>query len=554
MTEEINLPRRTVLGAIGAIGVGSVAGGMRTSAYFSDTETAGVEMVAGELDLKVDWTEHYADGSGDETSDVDVSRTNDSLQYGFPSAADDKLVYVDDKDQFLGNTAIEAFPDTDPSGGTPSEDEYDAQKFQFDNDSGICDIDADLDAVLSSDHRTGGAVEGGVTIGDAPNAQTTAPGDPLVNISDVKPGDFGEVTFSFHFCGNPGYVWLTGDLVDADENGNTEPEAEDEDEYGTDLSEDPNSDELFDNEGDEESEPDGSTRQERVELLDAMKAAVWYDHGVDGKYGADFDYKDDDGSEGDNFRQPEEGFIGAAGSLRNVLRALDGNQLRLSPTPIPNSGSEDHNDDDGGSSVTDTEGIISGEPLMNSDLGFKANRNADCDALAEALVDEDNLDEKPDWVEVKIDDVGETGLSTGFYGGGICPFTIDDEDWENGGVTITTHGEVGAIVIKGGQGGANFYVWNPPVQVDNVTFSTPNEQAISNIKVCCPVDGGNGGGGGQDADGCFPNSTTAYIGFEWWVPTDVGNEIQGDSVSFDLGFYTEQCRHNDGTNPDSEGS
>jgi hypothetical protein len=31
------------------------------------------------------------------------------------------------------------------------------------------------------------------------------------------------------------------------------------------------------------------------------------------------------------------------------------------------------------------------------------------------------------------------------------------------------------------------------------------------------------------------------------VPTDVGNEIQTDSASFDLGFYTEQCRHNSGS-------
>jgi hypothetical protein len=43
---------------------------------------------------------------------------------------------------------------------------------------------------------------------------------------------------------------------------------------------------------------------------------------------------------------------------------------------------------------------------------------------------------------------------------------------------------------------------------------------------------------------CFPHGRTFCAGFEWWVPTSVGNEIQGDSVAFDLGFYTEQCRHN----------
>jgi hypothetical protein len=38
---------------------------------------------------------------------------------------------------------------------------------------------------------------------------------------------------------------------------------------------------------------------------------------------------------------------------------------------------------------------------------------------------------------------------------------------------------------------------------------------------------------------------THCFGLAWWVPEDVGNVIQSDSVSFDLGFYTEQCRNND---------
>lgn len=50
---------------------------------------------------------------------------------------------------------------------------------------------------------------------------------------------------------------------------------------------------------------------------------------------------------------------------------------------------------------------------------------------------------------------------------------------------------------------------------------------------------------------CFPrdrpgDEQVRYVGFEWWIPTGVGNEIQGDSVTFDLEFYAEQCRHNEG--------
>lgn len=49
----------------------------------------------------------------------------------------------------------------------------------------------------------------------------------------------------------------------------------------------------------------------------------------------------------------------------------------------------------------------------------------------------------------------------------------------------------------------------------------------------------------DDGKGCFPNSTTQYIGFEWMLPKSVGNEVQSDSVEFDLKFHAQQCRHVD---------
>jgi hypothetical protein len=44
------------------------------------------------------------------------------------------------------------------------------------------------------------------------------------------------------------------------------------------------------------------------------------------------------------------------------------------------------------------------------------------------------------------------------------------------------------------------------------------------------------------------------VAFAWWVPVDHGNEIQTDSASFELSFYTEQCRHNDGEGMATEAS
>jgi len=39
------------------------------------------------------------------------------------------------------------------------------------------------------------------------------------------------------------------------------------------------------------------------------------------------------------------------------------------------------------------------------------------------------------------------------------------------------------------------------------------------------------------------------VALSWELPFDVGNEVQGDTLGFDLGFYTEQARHNDGSGP-----
>ncbi len=68
--------------------------------------------------------------------------------------------------------------------------------------------------------------------------------------------------------------------------------------------------------------------------------------------------------------------------------------------------------------------------------------------------------------------------------------------------------------------------------------------AISNFRfLYCDVDIEE-----ENGEICFQPSHTRFIGFEWCLPTTVGNEVQGDTVAFDLSFYTEQCRHN----PDPE--
>ena len=59
----------------------------------------------------------------------------------------------------------------------------------------------------------------------------------------------------------------------------------------------------------------------------------------------------------------------------------------------------------------------------------------------------------------------------------------------------------------------------------------------------------NGGGTGRN---CFSGTTDHYLSVFWWLPINHGNQVQSDSVEFDLGFYTEQCRHNDGSGMNNE--
>ncbi|MDY7082787.1 MAG: vWA domain-containing protein, partial [Halobacteria archaeon] len=259
MTDKrIELTRRKVLGALGVAGAGAALGGAGTMAFFSDEETyTGNQLQAGSLDMKVDWEEHYSDWSTDENEglqnevvminrvdqDGDGDVDNDDLQaqvpedyFGLPDPQAPLIaVHQDDVEQFMDNTAIEAYPDANQDG---SQDQDVVGDPVFPNEQNICDTASDLDAALTSDLRT--------------DNQDTVEGAPLVNLSDVKPGDFGELTLSFHLCDNPGYVWMWGANFSASENGMNEPESGDSDEVA-----------------------------DEVELLDAIQTVLWYDNDGD---------------------------------------------------------------------------------------------------------------------------------------------------------------------------------------------------------------------------------------------------------------------------------
>ena len=60
MDEKLELTRRKALTGLGGIGAGAALGGTGTMAFLNDTETSeGNTVTAGELDLEIDWEEHY---------------------------------------------------------------------------------------------------------------------------------------------------------------------------------------------------------------------------------------------------------------------------------------------------------------------------------------------------------------------------------------------------------------------------------------------------------------------------------------------------------------
>jgi hypothetical protein len=205
----LDISRRKTLTALGTIGAAGAGAGYGTSAFFSDSETFGnSSLVAGELDMTAAYSAHYSDWSADEAEGVSVRMWDgpagttggpgdlENGETGLPTN-DTWLVAVDDPEQFLANTQYMADGDASCGGGA------DADQFE----------------------------------------------QPVIDLEDVKPGDFGQITFDFALCDNPGFVWLNGEIISASENGQSEPEAED------------------DHEG------------SGVELLDVIQAAVWVDDG-----------------------------------------------------------------------------------------------------------------------------------------------------------------------------------------------------------------------------------------------------------------------------------
>ncbi|AGN02240.1 von Willebrand factor type A [Salinarchaeum sp. Harcht-Bsk1] len=460
MTDDdttIELSRRTVLGGLGGIGVAATGAALGTSAYFTDDEAfEGNSLAAGSLDLKVDWQEWY------------------------------------------NGTKIEAYPDPDNDG---VQDAFASEPGQT-TAKGVgyvCEDGADTPADLDPEHSLRTTVSG-ETFGSGPPL-------PLVHLTDLKPGDCGGLTLSFHLCDNPGFVWMNGTLTENAENDVTEPESAVDDSDG------------------------------QGELADAIRTRLWYD--------ADCDGERDDGEVPITPELSLAELLGVLGSDHGIpldgALGDDGATIAQAPSLGPGTCPETPYDE----VTTGTEEFPNGttRQRMNpkcSDFGLVEAVRIGSDEPGGPLP-------APGACATYETDYGDVRVCRD-ADGTITSWETDDSP--DGSFDASGDGFcVSKVVVKGGNQGANIYHYDrdaDPVERssgDEGSFVTPTGQDYSHVSVC--VDLVAEDGNGDDGRDCFENSTTHCVGLEWWLPVDRGNELQTDSVGFDVGFYAEQCRHND---------
>jgi len=592
MSNDFELSRRKALAALGSIGVASAGAGLGTSAYFSDQETfENNRLVAGELDLKVDWEEHYSDWSSDEDDgdlEILMEEPDDTGMYRrFPAGATDATVgqnpiwvLAEDVPQFMDNTAIDSLPDTDNNGSA----EFPTDQMADDGMSSCellntVDVGDDDDG-LSSDLRT--------------NNDVTGSGDPLINLQDVKPGDFGEVTFSAHLCDNPGYLWMNmpGGLTES-ENGVTEPEADDPDETdgeaSGELGETIETALWYDFDCDNLPDLDGRP----VDLLAIADVSGSIDEGeMDTIEGAANEFVDElpqDGSveagfmtfngpgegpdledrfEGINLQVPigsvSQFFSGGSPSVGQFLPEQGAGSTPMSAAL--NIGRRYLNDasrsnaqkvillvTDGGPNYPDT--TYSMDATVDPD--GQIYDNTPSDGLNDDI---SSLDEQNE-TEDEADDIDDDGILTftvavgtanpEFEGSQTLPTYLENSiatsvneafDATLAGNTLEGIAQDIGLRIATIAGGANG--GNGPAEPFIFTGTLAELESF--------LTANNGLGQPLDSDpttetrDCYNPGMVHCFGFSWWLPADHGNEVQSDSVSFDIGFYTEQCRHNDG--------
>ncbi len=570
---KYGLSRRKLLGGIGAIGVASTGAGLGTSAYFSDEESfEDNSLEAGQLDLNVDWEEHYnypqLYGFDNPTDGLDVRRSEpggNEDYVGLPDPNDPMMwIHKDDLGDYMANTAIEAFPDPNDDGQQEIVgDAYEHGVFD------PCRDGADLPKDLEPDSNG---------IGRTDNADTNSDGErhPLVHLDDVNPGDFGELTLSYHLCDNPGYVWLIGELVEEDGGTLTEPEETVDSDNSADLADYVQTVWWYDDGDNVFNRTDSAgvlymTNHSESDPSTLYKVELEVNNGTATATTAEL-VNFGDNNEGDldlsrtHIAASNDGStIYVVSQFGEGIARYDIESQTVAYAPIDSDYADDLN------KITQAAVDTDGRLWIGSHTDNKLFEISDPDADIVDVTNQFDLDIDIEGADNVFASSGQLYLYTNADN---ALYTVNLLTGDVMEVAELETGEdlTGLAISESGRG--NF--------VASVTKSTEiiEFDLDGTVQERYELDGdltdhtygdlttgalceqeftvGDGGTLRDDLDAledgvqlddlgikeCFQPGFTRYIGFAWWVPRDVENDIQGDTLSFDLGFYTEQCRHN----------
>jgi len=556
--DSIGLSRRTVLAGLGAVGVASAGAGLGTTAYFNDTESfEGNQLTAGQLDLLVDWQQTYDFGEGRQ----------------FVSAHPDH-----DGD---GEQSVEIDGDVFSYSDFPDEEDEDSNGANLpvlncDNIPPLSEADFGTDPVTGEEMET------------------------LVQLTDVKPGDSGEITFSLHLCDNPGYIWMQAANVGQSGGSGTEPELlVDPDNLG-DLGEaiearlwydedcdnvydgaepvdimltlDFSGSMLYDRFGGLVSEDDISingttydetTKIDLVELgtrqfIDFLQSA-----GADVQVGVAYF----DGEKGGD-NEPRTGILQSLTSDLSVVDgALSGLRQKLANVVSGGAGSTP-SDGDGdpdpfagggiatgtyiGEGVDDAQGeLANGRPgvakrniVLSDGESFNGTGSTQFSSPTGAADDARAASPSPatDVFTINVDGSASTLLAMAGPAGGAGGDPLFFNDLDDPLNIPTVFGNLAAQATQEKVVMEDTLANVLAELADGDGIPLDGNRATLYDELSDPADD-------PDRDAFRGDGVMHCVALEWELPLEVGNEVQGDTLAFDLGFYTEQARHNDGAGP-----
>ena len=548
-----------MLAGIGVVGLASAGAGAGTSAFFSDEEEfVDNSLVAGELDLLVDWQQTYDFGEGHTFVSAHPDHDGDGQQ---SVEIDGEILNYSD------------FPDeTDPDS----------------NGANIPELNCDTIPPLSE-----------ADFGTDPVTDEAM--ETLVQFSDIKPGDSGEITFSLHLCDNPGYLWMQADNVSEDGGMFTDPEmAVDPDNLGTLGDEiqarlwyDEDCDNVYDATGPVDimltldfsgsmlyeeygglvsndgiqingSSYNETTKIDLVELGTRQFVDFLQSSNADVQVGVA--YFDGEGSD-DNI--PRTGILQPlTTNLSTVDGALAGLRQKLAnvvtggapSTPFDGDGDPDPFSSNGiatgtyiGEGVDDAQGELAtnGRPavtyqniVLSDGESFNGTGSTSFSSPVGAADDARAASPSPATDIYTINVNGSASTLQSMAGGA----------GESGGDPVFFNDVDDPLDIPSVFGNLAAQTTEEKVIMEDSLGTILNELADGNG---IPLDGNRATLYDELSDPADDSDREAFrgdgvmhcIALSWELPFEVGNEVQGDTLGFDLGFYTEQERHNDGSGP-----